>query len=186
MAEDLNVTVGGSEPGAGNATGDSNQSEQESVSYTQEDFNKALQSETDKRVSQALKTQKEQLEGDFEKRLKSELENAEKRAKMSAEELARADFEEERKSFEAERTRHNAEKLQFECAKQLGEAGLPVGFAELLTGKDEEAIRSNIKTFSESFSKAVMAEVEERIKGKAPDTGNKNTESDPFLKGFGG
>lgn len=186
MAEEINAMTGGGEPGAVNSgSGGGNQLGQEKT-YTQADFDKAIQSEADRRVNQALENQKKQYENDFEERLKTEIEKAEKRAKMSAEERAKEDFENDRKSFEEERARYTTEKMQFECAKLLGELKLPVGFAELLTGKDIEETKSNIKTFEKSFNKAVQAAVEERVKGKAPTTGNGMIETDPFLKGFGG
>lgn len=187
MAENPNAMAGGGELGAVNPENGnpemsgSNQLGQERT-YTQAE----VLAEADKRVNQALENQKKQFDSDFDKRLKAEIDKAEKRAKMTAEERAREQLKEEREQLDADISQHNADKLRYDCAKQLNDADIPVSFAELLTGADSEATAANIKLFKSELDKAVQAEVEKRLKGKAPATGGgMDTASDPFLMGFG-
>ncbi len=185
MAEETNVTTGGgtgvtADTQSAASTDTANGQAQNERTYTQAEF-KSL---SDKMVSKALETAKANWEKGLKERLQNERDEAARLATLSAEERAKEEFENEVKAFKADKAKHDAERLQFECAKQLGEAKLPVSFAELLTGKDAETTKSNIEAFKTEYDKAVQAEVEQRMKGKAPAMGQ-NMTSDPFLKGFG-
>ena len=192
MGEEMNVTIGGGTGAAdaGNAqnqaTDAANEQAQSEKIYTEADFQSRLKSETDSRVSQALKTAQEKWQTDYEKKLQSEKDEASRLAKMSADERAKEQFKKERESFETEREQYQRERLEFECAKQLGENELPVSFSAWLTGKDAETTKTNIENFKSEFSKAVQAAVENRVKGAPPKTGVGNIETDAFLQGFGG
>lgn len=192
MEEEMNVTQGG---GAGaqnegntqnNATDTNVGQAQSEKTYTEADFQSKLQSETDKRVTQALKTAQEKWQADYEKKLQSEKDEASRLAKMSADERAKEEFKKERETFESEREKYQRERLEFECAKQLGENELPVSFSAWLTGNDAETTKSNFEKFKDEFSKAVQAAVENRVKGTPPKTGNQDAGTDAFLQGFGG
>lgn len=187
MAEEMNVTAGGgtgveADTQTATSTDTANGQVQNEKMYTQAE----VKSLSDQMVTKALATAKTNWEKGLEERIQNERDEATRLAKLSAEERAKEEFKKEREAFAEERSKHNAERLQFECSKQLNETGLPVSFAKLLTGTDAEATAANIKTFKEEFDKAVQAGVEQRVKGKAPSTGGGTTETDPFLKGFGG
>ena len=172
--------------GAAGAMGNGNHLGQEEVkTYSQEEFDKALQSESDKRVNQALEKAKAEWQKDFESKLQAEKDEAARLAKMNADERAKAEFEKERKTFETERSKYQRDKLTYECSRQLGAAGLPIEFAEMLTGADAESTKSNIDAFGAKFNAAVEKAVTEQLKGKPPKGGGEPKETDPFLMGFG-
>lgn len=188
MEENINATVEGT-AGAENATDTDNQQGQETnveKAFTQADFDKALQSETDKRVQQALKTAQEKWQSEYEEKLKSEKDEAARLAKMSAEERAEAEKQKEREKFENERKQYRQERLIFETGKQLAEKNLPPTFAEFLAQGDADTTKANIEAFEKEFNAAIQKGIEEQLKGKPPKTGTANTETDPFLSGFGG
>lgn len=125
--------------------------------YTQEEVLALLQSETDKRVSQALKTQQKK----YEKQLSlskldgSEREKAEKDNRI-------AELEEQLAAFQIERNRS-------ELKSVLGARGLSAEFADIVAiGDDIEAAQANIDKLDKLFKSAVKAEVEKRLAGNAP------------------
>lgn len=155
--------------------------------YTQAEFDKALLAETDKRVNQALENKKAEWEKDYSERLKAEKDEAARLAKMSADERAKAEFDKRVKDFEDREAKHNAERLEFECTKQLAGEKLPVEFASMLTGADAEATKSNIETFKKAFSKAIEDAVTEKLKGTTPKVGEGQSDAwlDSVRKGAG-
>ena len=184
MDENTNVTAEDNGAGVENTTEDSNQQGQnKEKTYNEKEF----QSEIDKRVAGALKTAREKWQEEYDAKLKSEKDEAARLAKMTAEERSKEEFNKRVKEFEEREAKHNAERLEFECTKQLAAAGLPIEFAGLLTGKDAEETKSNIDSFEKAYSKAIEAAVNEKLKGKPPKVGKDNEEqTDPFLQGFGG
>lgn len=138
-----------------------------------------LQAEADRRVSEALRTQKEK----YAQELEQEKAEAAKRAKMTAEERAKTEFEDAQRKFAEEKASYDRERLEFDCTKQLASANLPVEFASMLTGADSEATKANIESFAAAFNKAVENAVNSRMKSDPPKVGGvPNT--DPFLAGF--
>lgn len=87
--------------------------------------------------------------------------------------------------FDAERERYMSEKLEFETAKLLMRANLPLSFAHILAGDDEEECAENVRIFKSEFSKAIEADLNTRLRGKTPLTSSVVENNDPFLKGFG-
>jgi hypothetical protein len=136
---------------------------EEVKTYTQEEGLQLLQSETDKRVSQALKTQQKK----YEKQLSlskldgSEREKAEKDNRI-------AELEEQLAQFHIERNRS-------ELKSVLSTRGLSAEFADIIAINDDiEASQANIDKLDKLFKAAVKAEVEKRLAGNAPK-GNGNS-----------
>lgn len=173
----MNLQLLAEDTGAGEG-GENNPPEEnkpESKTYTDEELQKLIQSESDKRVTQAMKTAEQKWQKEYEKKLEDEKSEAEKLAKMSAEERAKAEFEKEKKKFDDERTKFNRDRLELETAKELGKQGLDVEFSSFLMGENAESTNENIKLFKEKFDSAVEKAVTDRLKGKTPKTTDKNT-----------
>lgn len=140
-------------------TGEENtEVEQEEVkTFTQDEVLKLLQSECDKRVSQALKTQQKK----YEKQLSlskldgSEREKAEKDNRI-------AELEEMVKEM-------NTERNKSELKSVLSSRGLSAEFADIINISDDiEASQVNIDKLDKLFKAAVKAEVEKRLAGNTP------------------
>lgn len=130
---------------------------EEVKTYTQEEVLALLQSETDKRVNQALARQQKK----FDKQLSlskldgSEREKAEKDNRI-------AELEEQLAQFHIERNRS-------ELKSVLSARGLSAEFADIVAiGDDIEAAQANIDKLDKLFKAAVKAEVEKRLGGNAP------------------
>lgn len=133
---------------------------EEVKTYTQDEVLALLQSETDKRVNQALAKQQKK----FDKQMSlskldgSEREKAEKDSRI-------AELEEQLAQFHIERNRS-------ELKSVLSSRGLSAEFADIINISDDiEASQANIDKLDKLFKAAVKAEVEKRIAGKAPTKG---------------
>ena len=137
----------------------------ESKTYTQEEVLSLLQSETDKRVTQALAKQQKK----FEKQLSlsklddSEREKAEKDNRI-------AELEEQLAYF-------NIERNKSELKSVLSSRGLSAEFADIITISDDlEEAQANIDKLDKLFKAAVRLEVEKRLAGNAPKGNIRSTE----------
>jgi hypothetical protein len=129
----------------------------ENKTYTQEEVLKLLQAETDKRVTQALKTQQKK----YEKELSLSKLDGDERAKAEKDNRI-AELEEQLAKFQIERNRS-------ELKSVLSSRGLSAEFADIISINDDiEASQANIDKLDKLFKAAVKAEVEKRLAGNAP------------------
>lgn len=190
MEENTNVT-GGEQSGTDNVTDAVNARGQESGSsaanevktYTAEE----LQAETDRCVTEAVKTANAKSEESFKQRLEAARAEWDKEAKMTAAEREKAAADKAKADFEKEKAEFEHEKLVSRAGAQLVKNGLPEEIAELITASDatEETIGNGITALKSAFDKAVEEAVNEKLKGKSPASGGGNNEPDAFLSGFG-
>ena len=131
--------------------------------YTQEEVLKLLQSESDKRVSQALATQAKK----YEKQLSL--------SKLDGDERAKAEKDNRIAELEEQLAQFTIERNKSELKSVLASRGLSAEFADILLINDDiEASQSNIDKLDKLFKAAVKAEVEKRLAGTAPK-GNSGT-----------
>lgn len=135
--------------------------EQQEKTYTQDEVLKLLQVESDKRVSQALKTQQKK----YEKQLSLSKLDGDERAKAEKDNRI-AELEEQLAQFQIERNKS-------ELKSVLSSRGLSAEFADIITINDDiEASQANIDRLDKLFKAAVKAEVEKRLAGNAPKGNN--------------
>ncbi|PET77587.1 hypothetical protein CN514_00910 [Bacillus sp. AFS001701] len=137
--------------------------------YTEEELQAKLQSETDRRVTEALKKQQAKWEEEYKTKLETEKQEAQRLAKLSAEEQEREKFKKDREAFEAEKIQHQRDALELQTTKILADKKLPTQFASfLITENDADKVKAHIDSFEQTFQAAVQTAVEERMKGTAP------------------
>ena len=132
--------------------------------YTQEEVLALLQSESDKRVTAALKKQ----QAKYEKQLSlskldgNEREKAEKDNRI-------AELEQQLAEFQIERNKS-------ELKSVLSSRGLSAEFADIVMISDDiEASQANIDKLDKLFKAAVKAEVEKRLAGSTPKGNGSST-----------
>jgi len=153
MAEELNNNTGAE-------TAATEQTQVESKTYTQDEVDKLLQAETDRRVTSALK--------------KAEQKNAEK--VKEAQKLASMDatsrYEYELQQREAAIAAKEAELALAEnknaCAKILADKGISLDLVNFVVAEDAEQMNENIKLLDKAFKASVKAEVEKRLGSSVP------------------
>jgi hypothetical protein len=125
---------------------------EETKTYTQEEVLKLLQSETDKRVNQALATQQKK----YEKQLSL--------SKLDGDERAKAEKDAEIAELREQLAQFTIERNKSELKTVLSSRGLSAEFADIITINDDiEASQANIDKLDKLFKNAVKAEVEKRL-----------------------
>lgn len=140
----------------------------ETKTYTEEELQKLLQSETDRKTTKALETAKAKWEEEYKANLEKAKSEAEKLASMSAEERARAEFQKEKDAWEKEKSSFEQEKMKLEATKLLSAEGLPISFVDYVANGTAEQVNENVKAFKDAWSKALDEAVTDKLKGKAP------------------
>lgn len=137
--------------------------QQQEKTFTLAEVEALLQKESDKRVSQALKTQQKK----HEKELSLSKLDGNEREKAEKDNLI-AELQEKLAAFEIERNRS-------ELKSVLSSRGLSAEFADIVAiDEDIEKAQANIDKLDKLFKAAVKAEVEKRLAGNAPK-GNNNS-----------
>ena len=130
---------------------------EEVKTYTQEEVLKLLQSETDKRVNQALATQQKK----YEKQLSL--------SKLDGDERAKAEKDDRIAVLEEQLAQFQIERNKSELKSVLSSRGLSAEFADIIAINDDiEASQANIDKLDKLFKAAVKAEVEKRLAGNTP------------------
>lgn len=159
MEENKNVNVNQGEVTDTTAT----TGEEVVKTFTQEEVLKLLQSETDKRVNQALATQQKK----YEKQLSL--------SKLDGDERAKAEKDAEIAELREQLAQFQIERNKSELKSVLSSRGLSAEFADIIAINDDiETSQANIDMLDKLFKAAVKAEVEKRLAGNAPK-GNGST-----------
>lgn len=141
--------------------------------YTQEEVLALIQSETDKRVTAALKTQQKK----YEKQLSL--------SKLDDNEREKAEKDNRIAELEELLAQRDIEKNKSEIKSVLGSRGLSAEFADIIIiNEDIEASQANIDKFDRLFKAAVKAEVEKRLAGTAPKGNASNVSGEITLEQF--
>ena len=149
MEENTNISV--------NEEVNTEQEQEVAKTYTQEEVLALLQSETDKRVSAALKTQQKK----FDKQLSL--------SKLDGEERAKAEKDAEIAELREQLAAFQIERNKSELKSVLSSRGLSAEFADIVAISDDiELAQANIDKLDKLFKAAVKAEVEKRLAGNAP------------------
>lgn len=133
------------------------QTTEQPTMYTAEEVARLIQSETDKRVTSALKKQATK----YEKQLSL--------SKLDDDARERAEKDNRIAELEELLAQRDIEKNKSELKSVLGSRGLSAEFADIIIINDDlEESQANIDKLDKLFKAAVKAEVEKRIAGNAP------------------
>ena len=148
------------------STTDTNKAGEGSVekTYTESEVQALLQSESDRRVSSALKKQQKEFE--------TKMAEAEKLKAMD--ENQRKEYEYTQKLQELEQTQREFTVAQnkLEATKVLANRELPIEFVDYIVAEDADTMMENINTFERAFKAAVADAVAKKIASPAPKGGS--------------
>jgi hypothetical protein len=134
-----------------------NEANEEVKTYTQEEVLALIQSEADKRVTAALKTQQKKHERELSL------------SKLDGDERAKAEKDNRIAELEQQLAAFQIERNKSELKSVLSSRGLSAEFADIISITDDiEASQSNIDKLDKLFKAAVKAEVEKRLAGNTP------------------
>ena len=130
---------------------------EETITMTKAEWAAMLQSEGDKRVSQAQK----KLDAKYQKQLSL--------AKLDGNEREKAEKDNRIAELEQQLAEFTIERNKSELKSVLSSRGLSAEFADIITITDDiEASQANIDALDKLFKAAVKAEVEKRLAGSVP------------------
>ena len=130
-------------------------SQNEVKTYTEEEVAALIQSEADKRVTQALKTQQEK----FEKKMSE----AEKLRNMDESQQEKYKLEQRIAELEEANRAFSLAENKATLAKALADRNLPVQFVDYLVGEDAEVMMSNVNEFEKSWRAAIADAVSAKL-----------------------
>lgn len=137
---------------------------EEVKTYTEEQVLALIQSETDKRVTAALKTQQKKHEKELSL------------TKLDGDERAKAEKDNRIAELEEQLALFTIERNKSELKSVLSTRGLSAEFADIIVINDDiEASQANIDKLDKLFKEAVKAEVEKRLAGNAPKGNGSNS-----------
>lgn len=155
MAEEMTTATTGAEA-TEDATATATENN-ESKTFNYDEVMQLLQRETDKRVTEALKTQQKK----YEKQLSL--------SKLDGEERAKAEKDARIAELEEMLRDRDIANNKSELKSVLASRGLSAEFADIINITDDiEASQANIDKLDKLFKAAVKAEVEKRLAGSAP------------------
>lgn len=128
--------------------------------YTQDEVDKLLQSEADKRVTEALKK--------AEKKNAAKVAEAEKLARMDEEQRHAYELEQREKAIAAKERELAIAENKAAAATVLSTRGLSAELVGLVVAEDAEEMNANINLLDRAFKSSVKAEVEKRLASSTP------------------
>ncbi|MCI1959693.1 MAG: DUF4355 domain-containing protein [Clostridia bacterium] len=150
------IGTGGDQKGEG----ESDENGEDQKTYTAEQVAVLIQSETDKRVQQALKTQQKKYEKEIDKQ--KSLSGLDAEARQKAE--AQTQIEE----LQEQLNQYKLSNTKAEICKVLNNRGLDASLADfIVTSDDTDECLEKIETIDKIFKAMLKKEVDSRLKGSA-------------------
>ena len=141
-------------------TGAEQVQEQEVKTYTQEEVDRMLQQETDRRVTSALQKQQRKFE--------AEKAEAEKLRDMDEAQKKEYEFNKRVAELEAKEKAFALMENKVSATKVLGDRGLPIQFVDYIVAEDAETMMTNINNFEKAWKAALADAVNARLAQPAP------------------
>lgn len=128
--------------------------------YTQEEVDKMLQVEADRRVTEALKK--------AEKKKSEAVKEAQRLAQMNEQEKYEYQLKQREEAILAKEKELALMENKNEASKILAEKGISLSLVDFVVAEDADTMKANIDLLDKAFKASVKAEVEKRIGGNSP------------------
>ena len=164
---------GGSSPEVGDQSNNQNSDGgQKSFDDILKDSN--YQTEFEKRMSEAIKSERAKWEADSKTKIDEAKTEAEKVAKMTAEQKAK--YAEDKRLAELEKREKDitTRELRATAHETLAEKGLPKDLIDILNYTDAESCNKSIESVERAFQSAVQKAVNEKLRGKQDPRGGQS------------
>lgn len=146
------------------------QQDNEPKTYSQEEFDKALQSEVDRRVTQAMEKANRKAD--------ARVKEAEKLAKMNEQQRYEYELESREKAIAEKEKQLALAENKATAASILADKGISAKLVDFVVAEDADTMANNIQLLDQEFKASVKAEVEKRL---ATTTPKKNLPPDTVI-----
>ena len=133
---------------------------EEPKTYTQEEVDKLLQSEADRRVSEAMKK--------AERKKEAAIKEATKLAKMDEEQRYQYELEQREKAIADKERELALAENKATASMVLSNRGISAELVNLVVAEDADTMNKNIQLLEKAFKESVKAEVEKRLATSTP------------------
>lgn len=157
----------------------------EPVTLTQEELNKKIEAEADRKLDIVLKKKTQEFQNKLSEEVKKAEERAKSYAQMTEEQRKSAEEEEERKLFEAEKAEFYRQKLELDIESDLISRSMPKSLAKVLVLLDDKEQISNVVTELEAtWKEELNNELKKTVAQKSPYEGSlsRGKEVNPLAK----
>ena len=135
--------------------------------YTQEEVDKLLQQEGERRVTEALKK--------AEKKNQDKVKEAQRLAQMNEQEKYEYQLQQREEAIKAKEKELSLAENKNEASKILSEKGISLSLVDFVVADDADTMKANIDLLDKAFKASVKAEVEKRLGSNNP---KKNLQSE--------
>lgn len=132
----------------------------ETKTYTEEEVQKLLQAETDRRVTEAMKKQ--------ERKTEAKIKEAQKLAQMNEQEKYEYELSQREAAIAAKEKALAIAENKNEAGKILADRGISLALVDFVVAEDAETMKANIDILDKAFKASVKAEVEKRLSSTTP------------------
>lgn len=132
----------------------------EPKTYSQEEFDKALQSEVDRRVTQAMEKANRKAD--------ARVKEAEKLAKMNEQQRYEYELESREKAIAEKEKQLALAENKATAASILADKGISAKLVDFVVAEDADTMANNIQLLDQEFKASVKAEVEKRLATTTP------------------
>ena len=136
------------------------QQDSEPKTYSQEEFDKALQSEVDRRITQAMEKANRKAD--------ARVKEAEKLAKMNEQQRYEYELESREKAIAEKEKQLALAENKATAASILADKGISVKLVDFVVAEDADTMANNIQLLDQEFKASVKAEVEKRLATTTP------------------
>lgn len=145
------------------------------LTLTQKELEAKIASESDRRVTEAIKTREQKLAAEYEARIKRERQEAERLASLSAEERRKEEEKKRSEELSSKEAEIAKREMKLDAINVLAEKKLPVKFVDFVVGANPEATLKNINELKSAWDHAIEDEIKTRLTGKTPTSGAPGT-----------
>jgi hypothetical protein len=182
---DLQYFADGGESGEGQGNGEGEGSgqgeENKKFELTQEELQKKVEAESDRKLAKALEKKQKEWESQLEQRVADAKKDAEQYAKMTQKEREDAEFKKRLEALDKRERELNTKQLRSEVEADLKDEGLPAAFADsLIKLEDNEKIKEAVSSIKKEFDDAVNNAVKEKLRQDPPETGGSKVSNGSF------
>ena len=146
-----------------NGAGETTVTEPMARTYSQEEVDALLQSETDRRVTSALKK--------AEQKNAEKLKEAQRLAQMNEKEKYEYELQQREQAIAAKERELALMENKNEASKILAERGISLQLVDFVVAESADDMKNNIDLLDKAFTASVKAEVEKRLAGSSPKKG---------------
>lgn len=147
-------------------TGAEQEENSEPKTYTEEEVRKMLQTEGDRRVTEALKKN--------EKKVEARIEEAKKVAVMDEHEKYEYELKKKEELLQERELKLALAENKADATKALADKNISADLVDLVLDLDKNKMNDKISILEKVFKDSVKAEVERRMSGGSPKSGSNN------------